>query len=64
MNMEMRYNPDASLTLLRSGYNFCKLDGVKDLTIDYMIEGIEESSLINPQGVEYFKEKAKTYCKK
>ena len=62
-NMEMRYNPDASLTLLRSGYNYCKLDGVKDLTIDYMIEGIEQSNLVNETGVDYFKSQAKQLTK-
>lgn len=62
-NMEMRYNPDASLTLLRSGYNYCKLDGEKDLTLDYMIEGIEQSNIVNETGVNYFKNQVKQLTK-
>lgn len=60
---DIRYNPDAALTLLRSGCNYCKLDGKKNLTIDYMIEGIENSSLVNQSGIEYFKENTKQFRK-
>ena len=55
------YNPDASLKLLRSSYNFAALDGKEVLDSDSIIEGIEVLPFIKPEVKEEFSQKVLQY---
>lgn len=53
-------NPDLALTILRSAYNYAKIDGKTCLDASVLIEGVENQDNINQTGKDYFKEKVLT----
>jgi len=52
----LTYNPDFALTMLNNGYDLARYDGVDNLSVDTLIEGIEIADQVNQEGKDYFKD--------
>lgn len=58
------YNPDFALKVLRSGYNFARLDGKESVDIDSLVEGVSNIDFINGTAKSDFENRAKSLTRR